>query len=222
LRKGACPLRVWNGIFATGDWRIKRGLKVMNGRRISVPAHFPEIGFEPGRLLEDHDQLCFAGRCGVEIGKTFEVRPRFRRDLLVWCTGVLDDPNAIGIRCSVRIGSRGEPRRDLCVADHAGGKRHLECKQITTHSRIEHVACIGQRLDRRRGLFKIAGRQAPAGTDLHMQVHLDVENGREAGSRFAHVSQLWRLIDGERVGASKLDEEQVVLNKVVTKRRFGE
>ena len=67
---------------------------------------------------------------------------------------------------------------------------------------------IGQHLDRRRGLFKIAGRQAPAGAELHMQVHLDVENGREAGSRFAHVSELGRLVDGERVGASKLGEER--------------
>src|SRR6478672_11595985 len=55
-----------------------------------------------------------------------------------------------------------------------------------------------------------------------MQVHLDVENGREAGRRFAHVSELGRLIDGEPIGASKLDEEQVVLNEVVTKRCFGE
>ena len=55
-----------------------------------------------------------------------------------------------------------------------------------------------------------------------MQVHLDVENGREPGRRFAHVSELGRLVDGERIGASKLDEEQVVLNEVVTKRRFGE
>ena len=55
-----------------------------------------------------------------------------------------------------------------------------------------------------------------------MQVHLDVEDGREAGRRFAHVSELGRLVDRERVGASKLDEEQVVLNEVVTKRRFGE
>jgi hypothetical protein len=51
-----------------------------------------------------------------------------------------------------------------------------------------------------------------------MQVHLDVENGREAGRRFAHVGELGRLVDGERIGASKLDEEQVVLNEVVTKR----
>src|SRR6516165_10572704 len=55
-----------------------------------------------------------------------------------------------------------------------------------------------------------------------MQVHLDVEDGREAGRRFAHVSELGRLVDGERVGASKFDEEQIVLNEVVTKRRFGE
>ena len=60
-----------------------------------------------------------------------------------------------------------------------------------------------------------------------MQIHLDVEDGREAGRRFAHVSELGRLVDGERVGASKLGEEQVVLNEVVTKRRspapgFGE
>ena len=29
----ACPLRVWNGIFAAGDWRAKRGLKTMSLRR---------------------------------------------------------------------------------------------------------------------------------------------------------------------------------------------
>ena len=31
-------LRVWNGIFAAGDWRAKRGLKTMSPRRD------PEIG----------------------------------------------------------------------------------------------------------------------------------------------------------------------------------
>ena len=55
-----------------------------------------------------------------------------------------------------------------------------------------------------------------------MQVHLDVENGREAASRLAHVGERGRLVDGEGVGAGKLDEEQVVLNEVVTKRRFCE
>ena len=47
------------------------------------PAHFPEIGLEPGGFLEDRDQLCLAGRRGVEIGETFEVRPRLRRDFLI-------------------------------------------------------------------------------------------------------------------------------------------
>ena len=55
-----------------------------------------------------------------------------------------------------------------------------------------------------------------------MQVHLDIEDGRKAGRRFTHVGKLGRLVDRERVGARKLDEEQVVLNEVVTKRRFGE
>ena len=55
-----------------------------------------------------------------------------------------------------------------------------------------------------------------------MQVHLDIQDGREAGRRFMHVGKLGRLVDRERVGASKLDEEQVVLSEVVTKRRFGE
>jgi hypothetical protein len=27
------PLQVWNGIFAAGDWRAKRGLKAMSPRR---------------------------------------------------------------------------------------------------------------------------------------------------------------------------------------------
>ena len=48
-----------------------------------MPAHFPEVGLKPGGFLEDHDQLCLAGRCDVEIGETLQMRPRFRRDLLV-------------------------------------------------------------------------------------------------------------------------------------------
>ena len=55
-----------------------------------------------------------------------------------------------------------------------------------------------------------------------MQVHLDIKDGRQAGRSFAHVGKLGRLVDRERVGAGKLDEEQVVLNKVVTKGRFRE
>jgi hypothetical protein len=54
-----------------------------------------------------------------------------------------------------------------------------------------------------------------------VQVHLDIEDGRKAGSSLAHVGEFWCLVDGECVGASKLDEEQVVLNEVVTKCRFG-
>ena len=54
-----------------------------------------------------------------------------------------------------------------------------------------------------------------------MQVHLDIEDGRKAGSSFAHVGEFGRFVHGECVGASKLDEEQVVLNEVVTKCRFG-
>jgi hypothetical protein len=61
---------------------------------------------------------------GVETGEAFQVRPRFRRDFLLLGAGILGDPN--GVRCGVRIGSRGEPRRDLRASDLAGGKRHLE------------------------------------------------------------------------------------------------
>ena len=35
-----------------------------------TPAHFPEIGIEAGGFLEDHDQLCLAGRREVEIRET--------------------------------------------------------------------------------------------------------------------------------------------------------
>src|SRR6202043_3149114 len=48
-----------------------------------MPAHFPEGGLKPGGFLEDHDRLCLAGRREVEIRETLQVRPRFRRDLLV-------------------------------------------------------------------------------------------------------------------------------------------
>ncbi|MGY4482628.1 hypothetical protein ACVWWR_001819 [Bradyrhizobium sp. LM3.2] len=55
-----------------------------------------------------------------------------------------------------------------------------------------------------------------------MQVHLDIEDGRKSGRCFTHVGKSGRLVDRERVGASKLDEKQVVLNEIVTKRGFGE
>src|SRR5689334_11811605 len=54
-----------------------------------------------------------------------------------------------------------------------------------------------------------------------MQVHLDIEDGRQAGGGFTHVGKRGRLVDRERVGTRKLDEEQIILNEVVTKRRFG-
>src|SRR5216684_1463603 len=55
-----------------------------------------------------------------------------------------------------------------------------------------------------------------------MKVHLDIKDRRKAGRCFTHAGKLGRLVDRERVGARKLDEEQVVLSKVMTKRRFGE
>jgi hypothetical protein len=55
--------------------------KCSSNTLIRTQAHFPEVGFEPGGFLENCDQLCLAGRRGVEIGKTIKVRPRFRRDL---------------------------------------------------------------------------------------------------------------------------------------------
>src|ERR1700674_1108473 len=78
-----------------------------------APAHFPEVGLEPGRFLKDRDQLVLARGRGIEIGKAVQVRMRLRRDLLVWRTGILVDPDAIGVRCGARIGSRCEPCRDL-------------------------------------------------------------------------------------------------------------
>ena len=38
LLQSACPLRVWNGIFAAGDWRAKKGPED------GVSAQRPEIG----------------------------------------------------------------------------------------------------------------------------------------------------------------------------------
>jgi hypothetical protein len=34
-----------------------------------APTHFPEIGLEPGRFLEDRDQLGFARGCDIEMGE---------------------------------------------------------------------------------------------------------------------------------------------------------
>lgn len=71
-------------------------------------------------------------------------------------------------------------------------------------------------------MFKVAGGQTPTGTELYMQVHLGIKESREAGRCLTYVGKFRRFIDRERIGASKLDEQQVVLSEVVTKRRFGE
>src|SRR6266481_3524935 len=76
-----------------------RGQRLFNAS-ICAPAHFPEVGFEPCGFLENRDQLGLAGRRGVEIGESFQVRLRFRRNLLVGRAGIFGDPVAIGVRCS--------------------------------------------------------------------------------------------------------------------------
>ena len=76
-----------------------------------APAHFPEVGLKPRRLLKDRDQLGFARGRDIEIGEPVQVRPRLRRDLLVWRTGIFVDPDAIGVRLAVRLRPRGEPSR---------------------------------------------------------------------------------------------------------------
>jgi hypothetical protein len=50
--------------------------------RAQAPAHFPEVGLEPGRFLKDRDQLGLARGRSIEIGEAVQVRPRLRRDLL--------------------------------------------------------------------------------------------------------------------------------------------
>src|SRR6202049_1879605 len=85
------------------------GNQYLFNTRARAPAHFPEVGLEPGRLLKDRDQLGLARGRDIEIGKAVQVRMRLRRDLLVWRTGILVDPDAIGVRCGARIGSRCEP-----------------------------------------------------------------------------------------------------------------
>src|ERR1700724_4781214 len=96
------------------------GNQCLFNTRAHAPAHFPEVGLEPGRFLKNRDQLGLARGRDIEIGKAVQVRMRLRCDLLVWRTGILVDPDAIGVRCGARIGSRCEPCRDLRVADHAG------------------------------------------------------------------------------------------------------
>src|SRR5207253_11316005 len=60
-----------------------------------------------------------------------------------------------------------EPCCDLGIADHARRQRHLERQQVATHAGVEHVARIGQHLDRRRGVFEIIRREPPARSEEH-------------------------------------------------------
>ena len=62
---------------------------------IGTPSHFPEGGFEPSGLLEDHDQLCLPGGRDVEIGKSLQVRLALAANVILArnissCCGSLD------------------------------------------------------------------------------------------------------------------------------------
>jgi len=110
---------------------------------VRTPAHFPEVGLEPGGFLEDHDQLCLAGRRGVEIGETLKVRPRFRRDLLVWCTGIF----GLGLLASGLVAfalGRGlvRPLSSVCgVMDRlAKGDLNVEVPFVDRRNEIGHIS----------------------------------------------------------------------------------
>ena len=105
-----------------------------------TPAHFPEVGFKPGGFLEYRDQLCLAGRRGVEISKALQVRACFHRHLLVRRSGILGDPDAIRIRCDAHTRTRCKANRDLCVADYAGIAARLaarpDARDVTNPYRV--------------------------------------------------------------------------------------
>jgi hypothetical protein len=49
------------------------GNQCLFNRRAHAPAHFPEVGLEPGRFLKDRDQLGLARGRGIEIGEAVQV-----------------------------------------------------------------------------------------------------------------------------------------------------
>jgi hypothetical protein len=51
--------------------------------------------------------ISYASRAGVGR-ETLQVRSRFRRDRLVWCTGIFGDPSAQWILFRARVGSSNE------------------------------------------------------------------------------------------------------------------
>src|SRR5581483_11330014 len=73
----------------TKEWIPMRDMIISAcySRPARAPAHLPEVGLEPGGFLEDRNQLCLAGRRGVEIGEMLQVRLCFHRNLLVWHAG---------------------------------------------------------------------------------------------------------------------------------------
>jgi hypothetical protein len=50
--------------------QIARGLQCLFNTLSRPPAHFPEVGLEPGRFPEDREVFGLARGRGVEIGET--------------------------------------------------------------------------------------------------------------------------------------------------------
>jgi hypothetical protein len=97
----------------------------------------------------------------------------------------------------------------------------LQREQIAAHSGVEHIARIGQHLDRRRCLLEIVGSEAPAADNFTCRFISTSRMAERPAAASRMSASLGRFVHAKRVGARKLDKEQVVLIEVVTKGRFG-
>ena len=140
-------------------------------------------------------------------------------DLLIGVARVFADPLAIGMRAE-RVRAVGRQlAADFGVANDARRQRDVQVEQIAGGAAVQHEARVGDgrlMLGRR---FDLGGRQSPAPTQPDVQLHL-VEDGSEPRLSDFHVGERAALVGGERIGARKLDQEQIILHQIHAKRRF--
>ena len=191
-----------------------RAVDARRCRSTCLPPHLPEVGFEPTGGSEDLRHVVKSRRRQQTGGEIVELTARRRRHLAVGLAGIFGDPGGIGVLGIERARPGGKPGGNLEIADDAGGERDMKIEEVAGQADVHHVTRIGKRGAMFRHPLDLVRIEPPVAAIRQMQVEFALEDGGDAFCRGTHVGQPPAFDDRQRVGAGKLDQEQVVLGQI--------
>ena len=96
----------------------------------------------------------------------------------------------------------------------------MQIQQVAAVAGIQHIAGVGQRSAGFGEFGKLLLADAPLLAKAYVQAQLHIHNGFQALVGLAQIRQGGAFVGGQRVGAGKVNQEQIILLQVVAKRRL--